>query len=718
MKSCCFFLLVIAVVASGYSQSVELDLNDHYKFPFSFGFEYQNSSLLRNYDSEVTINEFAGVFRYPLPFLPVVQPFAQLGAMQFDINNEDFPERWDHLHIYTLVGASYMTRFSKTFEVGGDLGLGYSQGIFPKINPNVEQTYFSPTFVASLGAQAGLIPSYNMSINAHLSLKAMYAFSSLKDFNGFLFSIGASVSYRLGEDPDSASSIIRSIRFGETKIDPLFAALQTYYTKNPIGKVAVSNIEKFPIYDIELTFFQNGLMDNPTKLSTIPELAPEETKEVDIYATFGSAIFNLEGLSPQTGELKAVYVSKNRTVEQSVSVEYVLHDKTSLTWTDDRKIAGYIMKSDSTLDNYTKQMLQYTKNDLNEGLNLRLQNAMQIYAALSEQGILYKVDPVTAFGAAQGDLTVIDKISLPRDTLKYVTGDCDDLTVLYNSLVEIAGMPTGFITTPGHIYSAFNTGVPVNEYQSIHPDERMLINIKGEVWVPVEITMLGSEDFMNAWRRGAEEWNAYETDTGKRAFYETLPAQDMYTPVGLVARDMGIQYADQKNIVERFNRDKEKLLDTILESYMAKAEGSGRKGDYNTLGIVAAQLGQYSLAESAFKTSLSIDRNSISPQVNLGNVYLLLERYLDAIQVFHAVEQYLVDQGREDSLTHRKVLLNISRAYYELENFDKSGEYFQRVAEADPDLAAEYEYLSAGDEGARASDKSEGQKTLYVDESK
>ena len=79
-------------------------------------------------------------------------------------------------------------------------------------------------------------------------------------------------------------------------------------------------------------------MDNPTKLATVAELAPEEEKEIDLFATFNSDIFELEGLSPQTGELKAIYVSKGRTVEQKVSVDYVMNDKTSLTWTADRKM--------------------------------------------------------------------------------------------------------------------------------------------------------------------------------------------------------------------------------------------------------------------------------------------------------------------------------------------------------------------------------------------
>lgn len=679
------------------AESPELDLDRYYAFPFSFGVQYQNLSPLTDYGMDVTAFELSGIVRYPLPFYPLIQPILQIGVMQFDLKDELFPDRWDHTHIFGTLGAGYMTRFTKEFEVGGELSVGYSQGIFPNLNPYFpETTYGSPTLIISAGARVGLIPSFNMSINVHPNLRYLHSFSALKTFNGLLFNLGISVSYRIGEDPDSASTIVRSIRFGETKIQPLFAALQTYYTKNPIGGITISNTETFPIYDIELTFFQNGLMDNPTKLATIAELAPEEEKAVDIFATFNSDIFELEGLSPQTGELKAIYVSKGRTVEQKVSVDYVMNDKTSLTWTDDRKIAGYITKSDSTIDNYTKQILQYTKNDLNPGLSRRMQNAMQLYAALSEQGILYKVDPITAFGSAQGNTEVIDKISLPRDTLKYVTGDCDDLTVLYCSLLEIAGIPTGFITTPGHIYSAFNTGLPVNEYQSIHPDEKMSINIKGEIWIPVEITMLGSDDFMAAWRRGAEEWNTYEQDSTKRNFYETLPAQDIYTPVGLTAKDMGIQYANEKNIVERFNDDKDKLVTTILDTYHAKAEESGKKGDYNNLGIMSAQFARYEQAEIAFKQSIAIDRNSISPQVNLGNVYLLLERYIDAIQIFHAVEESLVDRGREDTLTHLKVLMSISRAYYELENFDKASEYYDIVAAKDPDLAAQYDFIAKG----------------------
>ena len=86
---------------------------------------------------------------------------------------------------------------------------------------------------------------------------------------------------------------------------------------------------------------------------------------------------------------------------------------------------------------------------------------------------------------------MVDSISLPRDTLRRITGDCDDLTVLYNSVLEAAGTETGFITVPGHIYAAFNTHIPARKFRDVHPDREMTLNVDGELWIPVEITLVG-----------------------------------------------------------------------------------------------------------------------------------------------------------------------------------------------------------------------------------
>ncbi len=55
--------------------------------------------------------------------------------------------------------------------------------------------------------------------------------------------------------------------------------------------------------------------------------------------------------------------------------------------------------------------------------------------------------------------TVVDTVHLARETLKSGLGDCSDLTVLYDSMLESLAVETGFITVPGHIYAAINTKV-------------------------------------------------------------------------------------------------------------------------------------------------------------------------------------------------------------------------------------------------------------------
>ncbi len=195
-----------------------------------------------------------------------------------------------------------------------------------------------------------------------------------------------------------------------------------------------------------------------------------ESREIDITASYNQEIFTTEGITPLTGEIIADYISRNKAANQRFSVSYDLHDKTALSWDDDRKVAAFITPADS---------------------------------ALTEIGVLYQVDPTSPFTAAQSNPLIVDSISLPRDTLKRATGDCDDLTVLYTSILETVGIETAFITVPGHIYAAFNTRVPSRSYKSVHPDRNMTLNINGELWIPVEITMIGNDDFLSAWRKGA-----------------------------------------------------------------------------------------------------------------------------------------------------------------------------------------------------------------------
>ena len=141
------------------------------------------------------------------------------------------------------------------------------------------------------------------------------------------------------------------------------------------------------------------------------------------------------------------------------------------------------------------------------------------------------------------------------------------------------------------------------------------------------------------------------------------------------------QYGSKAAIVADFKRDREKLVDSVLEDYLTTARESGEKRHYNRLGVASAQFGRYSQAEKAFNTALSLDRNYLDPRINLGNVYYLRQEFQQALKYYHGAEDILLDGGRKNSSLYFTVLLNISKTYYELENYDKATEYYETLVE-------------------------------------
>ncbi len=691
-------MLLFAAGWPVFAQQEPVNYNQLYKYLLSVGVEYQNLSPFGDYGVDYTsYYDLSAVVRFPFPFLPSLYPLAQGGMIQFVAAQAD--ESWAHRHWYGTLGLGYSRRFSKNFEVGGELALGASEAVFPHLDPAGPRG--SPTLLASAGLRIALNPSYSFSLDVHPNLRYFRSFTPLARFDGLVLGVGVAGHYRFGEDPDAPRAIIRSVKFDELKVPALFAAMQSYYIQHPIARVTITNVEKFPLTDLQVSFFQASFMDSPTKAAAIPELAPGSSRAIDLLASFNQQVFTTEGITPLTGEVIVEYLSRGKAARQNLPVSYDLHDKTALTWDDDRKVGAFVTSADSALRNYTSFIRQAAKEVVVAGFSEPLQIGMQVYYALKEIGCLYQVDPTSPFTAAQGNPQRVDSISLPRDTLKRLTGDCDDLTVLYCALLETVGVESAFLTVPGHIYAAFNSKVPSRDFRSVHPDKTMTLNIDGELWVPVEITMVGTDDFLAAWRKGSEEFAGLDSQPERRGFYRTAACQEIYRPVGLRETDLGLQYGSREAITAAFKATIERLVDLVIEDHQSAAEQSGDKRQYNRLGIVCAQYGRYSRAQKAFNTALSLDRNYLSPIINLGNVFFLQQDYQSALRSFHRVEQYLEEQGKTEVSVYPTVLLNLAKCYHELENYDRSMQYFQRARQLDSRLTEGYEYLDRG-EGGRA----------------
>jgi tetratricopeptide (TPR) repeat protein len=670
--------------ADGSSGAV--DLNEYYKFPVAVGFEYQSLTPFSALNVPYSIFDLAGVVTVPIPGIPVLQPYARAGYVRFNSLDTQFPGKWDQYQLYGVAGAAYARKISKNFEVGGDLNAGFAEAIFPNVMSSGPVS--SPYLLFGAGARLSLTPSYGFSIDFHPGLRYQMSLSPFSMLDGVLLSLGVSASYRFGDDPDSARAIIRSLRIGEAEIPPAFTAMQSYYASNPIGRVQITNTEKQAITDVVVSFNQKEYMDSPTPCLTLPRIEAGKTVEVPLKAVFNSKVYDLEGgmgYTPLTGEIVATYKLGGRSAEQRSSVTYNLYDKRAMTWDDDRKAAAFITPLDRALKNYTAFINEASKEKSLPTWNQALQIAMQAYDALREIGIYYQDDPAAPFARVQGNKTLVDFISMPRDTLVRKYGDCKNLTVLYCSLLETKSVRTGFITVPGHIYPVVDTGQPAGEYRDIHPDRSMTLAIDGTLWVPVEVTMLdGKSDFMAAWQRAIDEWKTYEKD---RAFYRTRDAQAVYSPVAIQQLDLGLQYGSGDHIAQMFGADLDSVGRTVVAPYAADAQRSGDKKDYNRLGITAAKFRFLKDAEDAFTRALKADPGYVSALVNLGNLSYVKGDYRRAIASYMSVIPLMGKPAKGSAAAKISVvaLVNAARAYEALKQTNESQGLMAQASGIDAD---------------------------------
>ena len=586
-----FLTLFFITAFSAFAEDTSTDLNYYYAYPISAGFEYASQSTFADYEygSPYEVYELSGNIRWPLPPLPHIQIMLKGGMISFNSNDSNDLMKWDAVQYFGMLGLGFSFKFSKMYEMGGRILGGYSMGIF---NNLVEDAgpQASHNLLFEGGLEISFNPSYSFSICVSPGIKYLYALSPLENFNGPIFNFGVTASYRFGQDPDSPDVEIHNIRFGDPEFPDLFAAMQSYYAKNPVGYVTLTNTDRASVEELLVSFFQPGFMDVPTASFSLDKLDSGETIRVPLQAVFNNEIFSTEGITPLTGEIIVTYRVNRRTVEQKLAVSYDLYDKKMMTWDDDRKIAAFITPADSAIQNYGSFIRQSCKEEELHGLSNSLQTGIEVFHALGEIGCLYQLDPMAPFKSAQKNTLVPDSVSLPRDTLKKITGDCDDLTVLFCSLMETVGIESAFITIPGHIFAAFNTGVSSRDYAKIHTARNMTLPVDGELWIPVEITMIGKSSFRDAWRTGIENWNRYETKPEVRKFIKTRTAQEIYRPVGLREKDMGLQYGEEENIRKAFINDRDAIISNLTMELFKQAENSGLKKDYNKLGITLAQV--------------------------------------------------------------------------------------------------------------------------------
>jgi hypothetical protein len=384
-----------------------------------------------------------------------------------------------------------------------------------------------------LKAGGGLSVLFHLSPSVSLSASGAYTFYSVPGGSPInTAGIGLGISLNLSEILAPRTRI----RGEKTEQEPVFPVSYAWYESNPVASIRVSNGEPNTIEDLRLSFFLERYMNAPSLFAEIPGLEPGEDLRLPVTALFNESILGLTETINANALILIEYRSLGARKQAELSLVMPIYHRNAMSWDDDRRAAAFVSSRDSAARLFARYTASVVDLMPPSDLPPNILYALGIFEALGAYGINYVIDPASSYIEMSENVSSPDSLNYPYQTLFYRGGDCDDLSILYCSMLEVLGIDTAFITIPGHIFMAFDTGIVSPDGEggipaALVPYLSNFIRAGGRLWAPVEIT-IPAGGFWRAVRVGGRQW----LGAGEEArFYPMRDSWALYPPVNVPA---------------------------------------------------------------------------------------------------------------------------------------------------------------------------------------
>ncbi|RLD32789.1 MAG: hypothetical protein DRI73_06540 [Bacteroidetes bacterium] len=469
-----------------------------------------------------------------------------------------------------------------------------------------------------------------------------------------------------------------------------------YYQHTSVGSIKLKNTGTEDIKNLKVSLFIKQFMDYPVYSEKRSALSPLETVKLDLDLLFNQEVLKLEeDLKVQVKlDISGTYMNKAFNTEETTIV--TLYRRSAMQWDDSGKLSSFITPNESIVEQFSHRVVSNSVIEYDFNFTEKFNRAIRISNALGAYGISYIEDPASPITKILGDANAVDTVRFARKTLFIRSGDCDDTTALLASLLESAGIGTAIMTSPGHVFMAFNSEESVSNRWMYESDKVTVIPYNGTLWIPIETTIL-NEGFFKAWEIASKEVKMYESK-GKIEFIPLKDQRKTYPPLPLGASIYQVLEPDDDIIAlfdirstKNIRKDLYSNLVTNLQNNSELANSRRKSAIQNRLGILHVRFENYNEAEKIFKGINSEQPEYISAYVNLANLYRIQGKNNYAIN--------LLESALKESPDSTAVNLVLSQCYFEESEFFKAGNLFVKVKTLAPELASKFSYLLSPDGG-------------------
>lgn len=425
------------------------------------------------------------------------------------------------------------------------------------------------------------------------------------------------------------------VRIDEVKLNDLFPSRLGFYAQRPLGRVVLRNDGPVAVDDLRLEVSLGELTNGP-QILRVGSVPASGRVEVPIKLVLDRRrLLEVSQRRPARVDLALIDGQQREAFTEAL----VLWDRNALDWSEPDSVAAFVNPKDPIVVAFAAeaQRLEVAT------MPTAFRTPAALFDAMIALGLRYARDPLSPYGDK-----AVDTVQFPRETLARKIGDCDDLAVLYASLIQASGREARLLLTPGHILVAVDSELPTSEMARLGGRSRTLA-LGDRLFIPVEITKL-EEGFAAAWQAGAAEVGRYPDKLSTvhipnawatwPPFPQDAPAEPITAPVDATKK---LLLADAKRL-------------DALDSTVGKGGGDG-KPDGKTLdprlqqAVGHARRGENEQAHKLFRELADSSNPALRAAAanGLGNLDTLKGAYNDAIADY---QRALRSGVRTDAIEH------------------------------------------------------------------
>ena len=323
-------------------------------------------------------------------------------------------------------------------------------------------------------------------------------FKAGEGYSGLEFGIGFSLMWGRRKE-------IFRVREVKVIVPNIYPAYYQVYNTYPLALVTVENRAGYPI-EVKVRSFVEHYSEHESESETV-RIPGGRSKDIPVRAIFGKKLLAAARREPAMVDIEVIARAGNIEKKKSLNARVMVHSRNAWNGEID-KLSLFVTPDDERIIELSREMVKSAGLDGDDGRE-KFGAAQAIFNQLRRKGIAYVSDPNIPFYKD-------DRVQFADQTLDIGTGDCDDLVVLYASLLESIGIQTAFVDVRdpqkelAHVYLLFNSGVPVERSDLISSNDKRFVirqsrSGQRRLWIPVELTLV-EDGFDAAWQSGALQY--------------------------------------------------------------------------------------------------------------------------------------------------------------------------------------------------------------------